>query len=295
MVEADLLDEDSLFKAMEGADYVVHTASPFMIGKVDHEDVFIKPAVEGTLSVLRAAVKDKVKRVVITSSVAAIYEVDEFPEVFNESFWSNTERKDPPIAPYTKSKTLAEKAAWDFQKSLPEEERFELVTINPSLILGPPYVDGGFASGEVLSKILLGEYPGMPKVKMGIVDVRECAQAHLNAVKIDEAKNQRFILCNRTVWMSEFATWLHDEFRPQGYKFNPSEMKYCMLKVASWFKPEAKHMVNSWAKDYTFDNTKSKNILKVDYSEDLPKCINEMAYNMIESGQIVDKRPKAKK
>jgi len=134
----------------------------------------------------------------------------------------------------------------------------------------------------------------MPKVKMGIVDVREVAQAHLNAIKIDEAKNQRFILTNRTVWMSEFAKWLHDEFGHQGYNFNPSDMRWFVLKIASWFKPEVKNLLFSWEKDYTFDNTNSRNILKVDYNEDLPKCVKEMAYKMIESGSIVDKRPKAK-
>jgi dihydroflavonol-4-reductase len=89
---------------------------------------------------------------------------------------------------------LAEKAAWDFLYSLPEEERFELVIINPVLILGPSLISGDFSSGQIVEKLVTGKYPGMPKIMLPVVDVRECAQAHLNGIKFPEAKNKRFIL-----------------------------------------------------------------------------------------------------
>ena len=95
---------------------------------------------------------------------------------------------------YSKSKTLAEKAAWDFMSNLPEEERIPIVTINPGFILGPNLNAAGFSSGDVVKKILLGKFPGMPKVQFATVDVRDCATAHLNAVLRDEANNQRFVL-----------------------------------------------------------------------------------------------------
>jgi len=138
LVEADLLNAESLDKAIEGMDFVVHTASPFPGEKPKDENVIIKPAVEGTMAVVRAVHKYKVKRVVITSSVAAImFQTDETSkDLYNENDWSNLAGCDA----YEKSKTLAEQAAWDFQKSLPENERFELVTINPSMILGPSIV-----------------------------------------------------------------------------------------------------------------------------------------------------------
>lgn len=171
---------------MEGCDYVVHTASPFPLKTPTNENDLIKPAVEGTLAVVRAAHKHKVKRVVITSSCVAIL-MKKVPRdyEFSENDWSELDM----CQAYEKSKTLAEKAAWDYQESLPEEERFELVTINPSLILGPNLVSGDFSSGEIIKKIMTGGYPGMPVIQFPIVDVREVALAHVLALKVPEARN----------------------------------------------------------------------------------------------------------
>jgi nucleoside-diphosphate-sugar epimerase len=134
LVEADLLDEKSLQDAIKGSTYVVHTASPFPIAAPKDENVLIKPAVEGTLSVCRAAQKHKVKRLVITSSVLAIMvKSDKNKSHFTISDWSDLEATQP----YEKSKTMAERAAWEFQKNLPGNEKFEIVTINPGFIMGP--------------------------------------------------------------------------------------------------------------------------------------------------------------
>lgn len=84
---------------------------------------------------------------------------------------------------------MAEKAAWDFIEKLPEDEKFELVTINPSLILGPTFVTADFTSGVIIEKIMSGKLPGVPKIMIPVVDVRECALAHLNGLKFEEAKN----------------------------------------------------------------------------------------------------------
>ncbi len=119
---------------MESSTYIVHTASPFPIENPKDENVLIKPAVEGTLAVMKAARLNKVQRVVITSSIASIFKTGvEGQTHFTENDWS-----DPKITqPYEKSKTLAEKAAWDFISNLPEDEKFELAIINPGFILGP--------------------------------------------------------------------------------------------------------------------------------------------------------------
>ena len=133
----------------------------------------------------------KIKRVVITSSVAAIYQClpQDRPKnnIYNETHWSNPVGNH--IDAYHKSKTLAERAAWDFQKNLPEHERFEIVTINPSLIVGPAFVDAGFSSGEVINQVMNNPYVGQPQIYIGLVDVRECATAHLLALKKKEAAN----------------------------------------------------------------------------------------------------------
>ena len=187
LVEADLLKPETIDEAVKGCDYVVHTASPFPIEAPKDENVLIRPAVEGTMAAVRAAHKYKVKRIVITSSVAAIMGQSEenMKEIYTENDWTDVKA----VGAYEKSKTLAEKAAWDYMHSLPEEERFEIVTINPVLIMGPSLITGDFSSGQVIMKLLSGKFPGMPKIMMPIVDVRNCAEAHLQALKVDEAKN----------------------------------------------------------------------------------------------------------
>jgi nucleoside-diphosphate-sugar epimerase len=145
---------------------------------------------------MRAAHKHKVKRVVITSSGLTIFtrKPENQKEIYNENDWSDLEV----LGPYEKSKFLAERAAWDFVKSLPDDERFELTVINPNLILGPPLIQGEFVSANFIKKILLGQWPAVPKVIMAISDVRNVAHAHLLALKVPEAKNERIILCSRT-------------------------------------------------------------------------------------------------
>ena len=141
LVEADLLKADSIIKAIKGADYVMHIASPCPLIIPKDEMDLIKPALEGTLAVMKGCHLHKVKRVVITSSMSAIKECKphDMPrnKTFNETNWSDPVGNH--INAYSKSKTLAEKAAWDFQKKLPEHERFEIVVLNPSMIVGPAF------------------------------------------------------------------------------------------------------------------------------------------------------------
>ena len=126
------------------------------------ENELIRPAVEGTLAVMRACHKFKVKRVVITSSVASI--IQQTPENEKEAYTEEDWSEPNACKPYEKSKTLAEKAAWDFLKELPENERFELVTILPSLIMGPAIIESDFTSGALIQKIMTAAFPGMPRV-----------------------------------------------------------------------------------------------------------------------------------
>jgi dihydroflavonol-4-reductase len=192
LFKADLLNPDSLDKAIEGCDYVVHTASPVPSkGLPKDENVLIRPAVEGTLAVLKAALKHKVKRVVVTSSLSAIVMKNDInvKEVYDENDWSDLEA----CSAYDKSKTMAERAAWEFLYSIPEAERFELVCINPVFILGPALVPPE-SSTLAVKHLMEGKFPFLPKVMLVIVDIRECAMAHLKALIVPEAKNKRFIL-----------------------------------------------------------------------------------------------------
>lgn len=226
---------------------MVHTASPFTDNPRTQEEL-VRPAVEGTLAVMRACHKHEVKRVVITSSIAAIIEGHpEQPEVLDESVWSVVENLNTLQKAYSRSKTLAEREAWDFQKALPPSEQFELVTINPALVFGPALIGAtGFSSGELIKTVMEGALPGMPIIQVPLVDVRECAQAHLNAVKVAEARNQRFILCNRSVWFREIGQALHNEFSTKGWNFNHTEMCYCTICMAACFNAKAAQMKRYW-------------------------------------------------
>ena len=204
--------------ACEGATYVVHTASPHYYNN-QTEDELIKPAVEGTMAVVKACKTHGVKRCVITGSCVSIrygYAKDD-PErpsdnVFDERHWTKTQTAG--LHPYITSKTLAEKAAWDYQASLPEAEKFELITILPSAILGPVITSGDSTSEFLVKGVMNSANPELEKKFLGMNDVRDCALCHLKAIQVPEAKNQRFVCSEGDYWVSEFAKWLAEEFTP---------------------------------------------------------------------------------
>ena len=211
LVEADLLDEESIHRAIEGCKYVVHTASPFPVAEPKHEDELIKPAVEGTLAAMRGALKHGVTRVVITSSVVSIYKNKDAKKThFSVEDWTDLTLKSN--SAYEKSKTMAEKAGWDFLAALPENERFEFVTINPGLVLGPNLNECNFSSGDIIKRLMTGAMPGIPKLAFPVVDVRDVANAHLQAILRPEAANQRFMLVADTVWFGDIGDWLFEKW-----------------------------------------------------------------------------------
>ena len=175
LVEADLTNPSSIDEALKDSDYVIHTASPVTFGKPkDEYEELIKPALEGTLAVMEAAKKHKVQRVVYTSTSAAIR--CKLPANMKERYTEEDFSDIDGCSPYEKSKLLAEQAAWDFVNKLPNDEKFELAVINPSLIMGPFLCgDSGFSSGGFIRSIMTGKQPMNPKMKIGVVDVREVA------------------------------------------------------------------------------------------------------------------------
>lgn len=140
---ADLTNEQSIIDACEGVDILIHTASPYPIAKPKKADDLIIPAVNGTLAAMKGAERHGVKRVVVTSSFAAIMNSKEKVEVFNEDIWSGEKEG----GPYPMSKTMAEKAAWDFVAKQEEGKKIELAVINPAMILGPAFINTDFSSG----------------------------------------------------------------------------------------------------------------------------------------------------
>jgi nucleoside-diphosphate-sugar epimerase len=258
LVEADLENAESLMKAVEGAVYVIHTASPFPLAKPKSEMDLINPALNGTKAVMEACKAHKVKKVVITSSIAAIMAAK--PEnkpkdfIFTEKNWSDPS-EGTHIDPYPKSKTLAEKFAWDFREALPEQDKFDVITINPGFILGPAFVGAGFASGEVIDKIINGKFPALPKTRIACVDVRDVAMAHLLAITKPEAANKRFSLVNKSLWMTEIGQILAADFKKMGYKTTTTECPYWVAYCGSFFMSELSGAVKNWGVKTEFENT----------------------------------------
>mmetsp|Transcript_37487 Transcript_37487/g.27248 ORF Transcript_37487/g.27248 Transcript_37487/m.27248 type:complete len:216 (+) Transcript_37487:325-972(+) len=209
---------------------------------------------------------------------------------YSEEDWSNEDS--PIVTPYYKSKTLAERAAWNFVEELPEDEKFELVTINPSLIMGPTKVADGFSSGKILQMVMNREFPSSPKVYFGLVDVRDTAEAHLKAITVSEAANKRFILCAETLKFGQIAEKLSSEFSPD-YRLPEGDLGYCMIYIGSWFDRGAADMAKQWDWSKTYDNSRSREILGINYRPSKDSLI-EMAHAMIDSGIIEDKRTEKK-
>lgn len=186
---ADLGADAGWKEAAQGCEYVHHIASPFPAGVPRSEDDLIVPAREGALRVLRAARDAGVKRVVMTSSFAAIgYGREPAGRPFDETDWSDTTK---PIGAYAKSKTIAERAAWDFVAR--ENGRLELAVVNPVGVFGPVLGADYSTSIVLIQRIMDGQMPGAPKLYFGVVDVRDVADLHIRAMTDPAAKGERFL------------------------------------------------------------------------------------------------------
>jgi len=208
-VEADLTDKSSWLSAMEGCDYVFHLASPIPVSIPKDEMDIIGPAVEGTVNVLEAAVAKGVKKVVITSSVAAIAHGHQ--GLITEEFWSKEEM----CPPYPKSKLRAEKAAWEFYEH--NKGKLELTVINSCLVLGPMFTQHKNTSESLLSEIIKGNIPGVSDSSILFVDVRDVADAHFKAMFTEKTNGKRYIIASESTTMPELVRILNKEFQPKGF------------------------------------------------------------------------------
>lgn len=188
----DLTADESWDEAIQGADHLIHTASPFPMEQPENPDDVILPAREGTLRVLRAAHRHGVRRVVLTSStVAVMYPANYGPEhVFSENDF--TDETAPGLTPYIRSKTIAEKAAWNFVESTPGAP--ELTVINPGFVQGPALDDDLSTSLELYRLMARGIYPAAPRICFPVCDVRDVAAAHAISLAHPEAAGERFIV-----------------------------------------------------------------------------------------------------
>ncbi len=285
LFRADLLDAGSFNEVCAGAGAVLHTASPFIVGKVkDAQAELIAPAVEGTKNVLRSVnAAESVKKVVLTSSVAAIYgdaaDLQEVPGgVFTEDCWNRTSTAHHQA--YSFSKTEAEKVAWEMAEA---QDRWALATINPGFVLGPsktPRQDS--ESVKLITGFVNGRFKlGAPPFEVGMVDVREVAKAHVEAAIRPEAKG-RYILVNCAKNFLEIGEILRKalgDTYPLPKAQIPTPILYVMgpLNGISW-----KHLRRNSGFPLRFNNRRSREELGIEYRP-IEETLGEQAQQIIAS------------
>ena len=253
----DLLEDDGWEDAMWDCDYLMHVASPFVIEDPKDENELIKPAKEGTLRALNAAKKAGIKRVVLTSSVAAVNS-HMMSGTSDHTTWTDINSKY--VTPYQKSKTIAEKAAWDFYNNQDNSNKMELAVINPGGVMGPQLGnDLGGASTQIVSQLISGKFPMIPALSFPFIDVRDVAILHLKAMTTPEADGKRFIAAHsEPTWMYQVAEVLS----AAGYeKIKLKKAPSFMLKLIGLFDNKTKSLVPMLDKYVPCDNSQTVEIL----------------------------------
>lgn len=253
---ADLGADAGWDEAVAGCAYVLHVASPLGTGSEKDADAFVKPAREGTLRVLRAAVKANVKRIVLTSSCGAATPVTMgVNTVTDEETWSDPSKQEP----YRRSKTLAEKAAWDFMKA--EGGATEFTAILPSGVFGPVLSHDGLGSVQFIQRIFDGRLPRIPNVGLNIIDVRDLAIAHVDAMTAPGAAGQRLIVSGDFMWMKEIAAVLKAKLGAQGDKVPTKELPDFVVKIGANFNPALNTLKPLLRRSHRFSSEKARRLI----------------------------------
>lgn len=255
-VAADLTQDAGWDEAAAGCDYVLHVASPLGSGAEKDADAFVKPARDGTLRVLRAAVKAGVKRVVLTSSCgAATPTAMGVNTVSDETVWSDAARQEP----YRRSKTLAEKAAWEFMEK--EGAATELVTILPSGVFGPILTKDGLGSVQFIQRLIDGRLPRIPNVGLNIIDVRDLAVAHVQAMTAPGAAGQRLIVSGDFMWMKEIAAVVKARLGARGDKVAAKMLPDLVVKLGANFNSALNTLKPLLQRSHRFSSEKARKLI----------------------------------
>ncbi len=258
-VAADLESDAGWPQAVAGCDYVLHVASPFPATIPKDENEIITPAREGALRVLRAARDAGVRRVVLTSSFAAIgYGHRLQSQPFDESSWTDPAGDD--VAPYVKSKTLAERAAWDFMKK--EGGALELASVNPVGVFGPVLGPDYSTSILLVKRLMDGAVPGCPKLYFGAVDVRDVADLHLRAMTDPAARGERFLaVAGDFLSTLEIAQILKRRLGADAKRVPNREIPNFLVRLAAMRDPTVKQILPELGKRKNATNEKARRVL----------------------------------
>ena len=258
-VAADLMSDAGWPEAAAGCDFTLHVASPFPLNAPRHDDELVIPAREGALRVLRAARDAGVRRVVMTSSFAAIgYGRKPTNRPFTEEDWTDPEGSD--VSAYARSKTLAERAAWDFVAR--EGGALELSVVNPVGVLGPVLGPDYSTSIQLVERLMNGAIPGIPNLSFGIVDVRDVADLHLRAMTDPAAKGGRFLAtAGDCMTMPEIAQVLRARIGAAAGRVPTRVLPDWMVRLASLFDPALRQIVPGLGKSRKASNEKARRAL----------------------------------
>ena len=258
-VAADLTSDAGWPEAVAVCDYVLHVASPFPFGAPKNEDDLIVPAREGALRVLRAARDAGVKRVVLTSSFAAVgYGQEHLDRPFNETDWTNLDGGD--IGAYVKSKTIAERAAWNFIAN--EGGALELSDVNPVGIYGPVLGPDYSTSIALLQGLLTGSTAVLPRVSFSAVDVRDVADLHLRAMIDPAAKGERFLaVAGEPMSLPEIAQLLRTRMGSDASRVSTKVLPDFVVRFGALFNPTLRQIVPRLGPPKPASNEKAKRVL----------------------------------
>lgn len=280
---ADLTKDEGWDQAAAGCDFVLHIASPFPAEAPKEENDLILPAREGTLRVLRAAVRGGVKRVVLVSSMGAITAGHERENrTFDESDWTNIEKTD---YAYSKSKTLAEQAAWDFMKGPENKTGMELVSVNPSNVFGPVLDNRHHTSTEWFLTLLRRQVPGMARAQLNLVDVRDVVEMIDKAMTTPEAAGKRFIANGASIPLQEFALILDRNFAKRGYRVPTRILPDWLVRFFAILIPKTKYVADTLGWTHSLSTERARSILGWQ-PRPYEGTILAMAESMIEQGMV---------
>ncbi|MDA8644769.1 aldehyde reductase [Flavobacteriaceae bacterium] len=248
--ELDLLSDDGWDDAIKGCEFLMHVASPFINIEPKDENEYIRPAVDGTIRALNAAKSAGIKRVVLTSSMVSMLEnADKSINVDAES-WTNVKAKN--VSAYSKSKTLAERAAWEFISGQTDDKPMELSVVNPGPVFGPTLSgDLSGASMGMFKQMMVGKMPMMPQASINMSDVRDIAKIHVLALENEKADGKRFIVTTEEpIAFQDVAKIL----KSNGYdKVSTKLAPNFLLKIMGYIDREAKSMRSFIGKTYNGD------------------------------------------
>jgi len=288
LVEADLIVEGSFDNHVKDVEYVLHVASPFMMDIKDAKKELIDPAVNGTLSILNACEKSgTVKKIVITSSVAAITDSPNPNKTYTEEDWNN--ESSLTRNPYYYSKKLAEETAWKYLKD--KSPKFTINTINPTLVFGPGHKAVISESQKLIHDILIGNFPMIMNIHWSTVDVRDVAKCHILAMENEKASG-RFICCNEAIHFKDMCTLISKNFK--GYKVPTLDMSGWfgnkLMYLASYTQPThvGTYLQTNLGMKYNMNNSKIKKELGIDFIP-LEKSVVDMINFFIETKQLEKK------